>query len=45
MYDCYIYEGKNNDKSVNNDYGNLQKCFQVVARLKKELPGGLVHWI
>ena len=43
MCDFYIYEWKHNNDSVNNDYGNLQKCSHVVARLAKELSGGMNH--
>ena len=43
MYDFYNDEGKNNNETVNNDYGNLQKCSQVVARLIKELTAGMNH--
>ena len=39
----YIYQGKNNNESVNSDYGNLQQYSQVVARLTKELPDGINH--
>ena len=41
MCDFYIYEWKNNNDSVNNDYGKLQKCSQVAARLTKELSGSM----
>ena len=43
MYYFYIYDEKNNNESVNNDCDNLQQCSQVVARLTKELPGGINH--
>ena len=43
MCDFYIYEWKHNNDSVKNDYGNLQKCSQVVARLTKVLSGGMNH--
>ena len=43
MCDFYIYEWKHNNDSVNNDYGNLQKCSQVVVRLTKVLSGGMNH--
>ena len=43
MYDFYIYEGKNDETQNDNDYSHLQKSAQVVARLSKDLPGGVHH--
>ena len=43
MYDFYIYQGKNNNESINNDYGKLQKCSEIIGRISKELPGGMSH--
>ena len=42
MHEFYVYEGKNNiNEESENDYSHLPKSAQVVARLSKDLSGGV----
>ena len=42
MHKFYVYEGKNNiNEESENDYSHLPKSAQVVARLSKDLSGGV----